>query len=480
MLTSMRLKNFKCWQDTGDVELAPLTLLFGANSSGKSSLIQALLLLKQSANSRDRKQILNFGSKDDPVRLGSFENVIIDGDITKSLEFALEWKPRFISEIDLENKSVQIDKLRFENEISQENYPAFDGNRFQRLRLNEFRYIFNGVNSNPISVGMRSHGIKYPIVMIDEGFGLRAVKAKDDDSEPNLALESPNYYFSFPEKLRTQYQNTDWLFELEYDLNTLINSIYYLGPLRSEPERFYSWSSGQGSVNDLDYKGENAIKVLLADRAILREIKHSRLSSGREITQRPSKSTEEIVAGWLKQLGLIESFKIIHQSEDIYKAEVQVAGSDYIASLVDVGFGISQILPVLVLCASAPSGTTILLEQPEMHLHPKAQSLLADVFIDAINKYGVQIIVESHSEHLLTRLQRRMAENGISDAGISSEHVRTYFCERRNDRSVLTPLELNEYGYITNWPKDFFGDELDERTKMFDAMMERQQTNVPA
>jgi predicted ATPase len=125
--------------------------------------------------------------------------------------------------------------------------------------------------------------------------------------------------------------------------------------------------------------------------------------------------------------------------------------------LTDVGFGVSQILPVLTLCYYVPEGSTILMEQPEIHLHPSVQAGLADVFIDAITTRHIQIIVESHSEHLLRRLQRRIAEEGLS-----SDDAALYFFEVAESRSGFVPLQLDRFGVIRNWPEGFFGDEYDE------------------
>ena len=125
--------------------------------------------------------------------------------------------------------------------------------------------------------------------------------------------------------------------------------------------------------------------------------------------------------------------------------------------LTDVGFGVSQVLPVLTLCFYVPEGSTIILEHPEIHLHPAAQSGLADVLIDTVQNRHVQIIVESHSEHLLRRLQRRVAEDSLK-----TDDVELYFCGAVRNRARLERLHLNTYGEIANWPDAFFGDEFDE------------------
>src|SRR5690606_17010608 len=129
-----------------------------------------------------------------------------------------------------------------------------------------------------------------------------------------------------------------------------------------------------------------------------------------------------------------------------YEVRVRLAGGAPWVLITDVGFGVSQILPVLVLCFYAPEGSTLILEQPEIHLHPRIQAGLADVFIDAIKRRGVQIILESHSEHLLRRLQRRIAEEQIA-----ADDVALYFIEMKRGQSVLRPLDVDMFGNIRNW-----------------------------
>lgn len=125
--------------------------------------------------------------------------------------------------------------------------------------------------------------------------------------------------------------------------------------------------------------------------------------------------------------------------------------------ITDVGFGVSQILPVITLCYYVPEGSILIIEQPEIHLHPKVQAGLADVFIDAIKTRKIQILLESHSEHLLRRLQRGVAEEKVDHADIQ-----LYFCEMANGKSEIRSLEMDAFGGIRNWPKDFFGDEFGE------------------
>jgi len=140
-----------------------------------------------------------------------------------------------------------------------------------------------------------------------------------------------------------------------------------------------------------------------------------------------------------------------------------------------MGIGVSQVLPVLVLCYYVPEGSTIILEQPELHLHPSVQAGLADVFIDVIKHRNVQILLESHSEHLLRRLQRRVAEEAFSP-----EDAALYFCEVDDGESKLTALEIDMFGNIRNWPDDFFGDLAGDVVASFDAELARKSRPVYA
>ena len=181
-------------------------------------------------------------------------------------------------------------------------------------------------------------------------------------------------------------------------------------------------------------------------------------------------SVEEYVQWWLKYLKMIDLFSIeaITRESNLYQVWVRKSPKSSRVLITDVGFGLSQLLPVIVLCYYVPEKSTILLEQPELHLHPSVQSSLADVFIDAAKKRKIQIIIESHSEHLLRRLQRRIAEEKVS-----RDDMALYFCDISRGVSKLQELDLDLFGNIVNWPKNFFGDEFGEMAAMTQATMER-------
>jgi predicted ATPase len=139
--------------------------------------------------------------------------------------------------------------------------------------------------------------------------------------------------------------------------------------------------------------------------------------------------------------------------------------------LTDVGFGVSQVLPVVTLLYYVPEGSTVILEQPEIHLHPLAQAGLADLIINVAMHRNVQIILESHSEHLLLRLQRRIAEEKIK-----ADDVKLYFCDCSKGYSEIKRLRLDLFGNIENWPDRFMGDVFTETAKAELARVRRMKT----
>jgi len=161
---------------------------------------------------------------------------------------------------------------------------------------------------------------------------------------------------------------------------------------------------------------------------------------------------QEMIAYWLRELGVVESFRLEKiRHSNLWRAYVRTSAGGTETTLPDVGFGVSQVLPILVLLYYVPEGSVVLLEQPEIHLHPSAQTVLADVFFHAIRTRNIQIVVESHSEHLLRRIQRRH-----TDGPDPVEDVKLYFASASEGKAQMDPLELEDTGEIGNWPVNFF------------------------
>lgn len=277
-------------------------------------------------------------------------------------------------------------------------------------------------------------------------------------------LPAPVKCYGFPNEVNARYQNAAFLSDLQLEFERLFTDAKYLGPLRDYPKRQYQWSGAEPV--DMGQRGERVVEALLSTRD-----KGNYLSPGKH---KKKESLEQRVALWLQNLGLITAFKvepIDKEGGNIYRVKVQRNPNSPFVLLTDVGFGVSQILPAIVLCYYAPENSIIILEQPEIHLHPAVQAGLADVFIHAAQTRNIQIIFESHSEHLLKRLQRRIAEQVIKP-----DLAALYFCEGSNGSAKLSQLDVNLFGTIANWPKDFFGDQFGEMAAITRAAIEKNKT----
>lgn len=442
MLTKLRIQNFKAWRDTSELRLAPITIFFGTNSSGKSSIGQFLMMLKQTAASPDRNRVLHPGDTNSLVDLGTFEDLLYQHDQKNDLKFMVEWKQAggLVIEDVLSSNQFRGEQIRFNASIGFENRKGISA------VCRQFSYEFTGNSDSEFSVAMipeLKQGGKYKLAV--SGFH---EKRKAGRVWP---LPHPSKFYGFPDELSLYYQNGETLNDLSFNFQSLLQGLSYLGPLREEPRRNYAWT-GETPEN-VGSRGERWVSAFLA--AADRKINQGYKKQGMEF--------EVLIATWLKKLGLIHSFTVapIAKGTREYRVRVKVNASSSEVAIPDVGFGVSQVLPVIVQSFYARENSTVIIEQPELHLHPAVQQNLADMFIGAVKSRqggsdrGVQFLIESHSEHFLRRLQRRVAEEVIRH-----EDVAVYFCESTGTGVRARPLEVDLYGNIIDWPKNFFGDQI--------------------
>lgn len=227
-------------------------------------------------------------------------------------------------------------------------------------------------------------------------------------------------------------------------LRGLDRDFFYTGPLRRSPSRSYGRTAHLLSVGAA---GEHTPSVLanLKSRAAKERSK-----------ERPQTKRLEQLTNWIETIfpGCRIETKTV---EELVKLEINKHQSRK-EVISDVGFGISQVLPILVQAAVMPTETTLLIEQPELHLHPNAQTKLAEVIADASNS-GRRFLIETHSEHFVRGLQLAVSNNTVNKGKIAYRLKPSdiNFIYIPHSPSKPHELILDKWGdFIEEWPSGFF------------------------
>lgn len=248
--------------------------------------------------------------------------------------------------------------------------------------------------------------------------------------------------------------------------------VLYLGPLREDPRVTYPHSIAGSTHMPLGRKGESTASVLLQSQSGGRRA--SRAGADRYPMPKGASTPflSDSVRAWVREFELGETLRVT--DENRYGVAFKIDRRD----LTSVGTGVSQILPVIVLCLMGQPGQIILLEQPELHLNPALQQHLADFFL-AMVKTGRQLIVETHSEYVITRLRRRVAED---ETDYVHRLFNIVFAEQGDDRHTrFRVIDVDESGAlgVDEWPAGFFdhaGHDVEEM--MRHAMARRRNTGA--
>ncbi len=412
MITELSAQNFKSWKDMPKLQIAPLTGFFGANSSGKTSVLQTLLMLKQTVERPSNwNGVIDFGDDNSLVNLGGFDETVHQHNLDLSLGVAVSWKlpeRQNLGPIETDSLSFSMSVVKkYEHSVNLDNFCYASGEHEFKIEWELSGYKYKLRSYWERAELFRCYGVANP-------FG------------PLESFKS----------LKDAFEN-------------LFHRICYLGSFRESPYSRYAWQGNH--PKDTGQRGEEMISAILSKRVKLQDI-------------------DKQVMEWLQRLDLIDSYRLnpISDREKDYEFLVRKYKGGPEVRLTDVGFGVSQVLPVLVLCYYVSEGSILILEQPEAHLHPKVQSELADLLIEVVKNRRLQIILESHSEHLLIRLMRRIAEEKIS-----ADDTAFYFCEMNEGVSEIERLDVDDYGNITNWPQNFFGDATGDLVGKTKAEMKR-------
>jgi len=433
MLTHLKLEHFKIWNTTGPIRLAPLTLLLGTNSSGKSSLIQSLLLIRQTVKSDDPSLDLNLGNPDadDSVTLGQFKDLLCrhgaSSESTKATQVGIEFR---WSEHGLAEGSA-IFSARYNKGIAGSAELAF-------LRL--------GKDGQGFSVQRRKPGI-YRLSLATQAKPLG--QSADFRPERSFAFSA-----STLNKLGVK---GEMIRSIGPALLEELGRIIYLGPVRRLAQRDYVWAGRMPAHIGDD--GAKAVDALIASGVTCQ------LAKKRNQTIPAEGLLFAHAIYWLREMNLADDLSI-RSLGNSSRYELLIENDGQASNLKDVGVGVSQVIPVIVAALFAQLGHIVIVEEPESHLHPLAQSKLAELFARVSKERNVQFIVETHSEHLFRRMQTLIAKQQIApnDAAM-------YFIEREGRQAKLRELIPNKFGAIANWPDKFFGDAIGETREQAKARL---------
>jgi len=510
-LYSIHIKNFKSLCDTGEIEFRPITLLVGPNSSGKTAVLQTLLMLKQTLESRNLETPLVLRGK--YVNLGSFRDVIFRHELDKVLEISLgigvktakkslirlrttktlhsvskyakiSFRIGYDPETDrLVHQGLELssdgskllclsDVIKFEHDGLTGEYELEGKKRLPKRNFLFFIPLTMHVVFDEVQHLMdRKKHLEDTLARFEkkklelEKLFERTQRKNVEKELRRLAgmVESLKAELSYYEKrLRRlpKHLSLDQLLILGELLTLLrrasshlqdfiIERLYYIGPLREYPHRYYV-ASGE-YPRDVGLRGEHTADVIYSDF----KKRHEQYNNLRK---------------WIKRMGLAEDLKMKRVAEGLYALVIGDPKLGIDVNLADIGFGASQLLPILVQGIYAKDNSVLLIEQPEIHLHPRVQAMLADFFID-IAKQRKQLIVETHSEHLLLRLQRRIAEGKFS-----SDDLAIYFFETTEEGTHISKVNVTEDGIIEEWPKGFFEEDIEESYRLLKALGERRKS----
>lgn len=457
MFKSVGFSNYRCFKDIDSVELFPLTVLCGINSSGKSSIINSLLIQKQSYESHSNSNFLRFSG--DYVKSGLYSDVVTKHNIEKDIVFRYSTVLDKVKKYKPGTSSNRVDVTAYKSL-----YKLFDLPRVDRFViavsttvsytkgtpdnfLSAQKIVIKAISNDEIlketaiSLEKSNWSRKNYDITLDNFPGCdqsRVVLRKASCYFENCSIY--NVYAEIIEPKDTQVSELlGGLYSIYRILAMQFSNVHFLTPLRVYPRNNYF---SDGYVTDVGSGGENTPEIL-ASFATKRNTKFCACTSAS-----PNFSTIESlplvdhVWNWMDYIG----FKNCGIQKDLDSIRVNVDGFN----ISNVGFGASQVLPIVTEGILMNPNELLCLEQPEIHLHPKAQMAMADFLIaTAMSQRG--LIVETHSDHIINRLVRRIME----DPDIA-KIVRIYFVDQVDGISKIEPIEIDSTLGVVNENENFF------------------------
>lgn len=437
MFTELNLSNFKCFVETGPVPLRPLTLIFGLNNSGKSSLIKPILLLAQTA--AQGRGVSDVITTNGPfANAGTFDDMVSRHvDHCQSFSFGVG-----ISDIQLSHR-------RERNRQSELNSVSF----FVTIRKDPETAL------SIVSAATTSSSGEV-LIDVDRGvsgpvFG-EASKDLTEAFQPHFLSFLP---YLFPSRDKGQGRPTlDWdrymlLSEVSEGILNQFGNVQRVKPLRQQ----IPWTTLLGAASDSGpgAGGEDFVQFMASLDAAGKQDKRAA-------------EIRDWVVNRFKTLNSI-GFTKLDRNRTVGKLVGRDRGGASRVNLAGMGEGVGQLLPIVASVVTMNSPGCLIVEQPEIHLHPEAQAHLGDLFVHTVDAdRKKQIIVETHSEHLLLRVRRRIAEGSLDPSRVAVLYV-----ERQRRGSTVRSLDLADDASFADWPSGFFDEAYKESLAMVRAIAER-------
>lgn len=456
MINSLRLGNIKGFVDTDVIEIKPITLVIGQNSSGKSSVLRFPLVLKQTMLDDSMAPLLFYGKS---IDYGSYEDVVFSHKHDNKITFTVEYDPfnnpnsgytDYYKEL-LHNKFGKFKTFIMSVEVSKiENSILVD-----RFVLETDR----GIKAVLIEL---QNDLTYTIA-VKSGGGNKSRKIKIDSKDlifdkfiPDFRFIVNDMYNEGKNNLRSFRDMLDLSSYLSSHWIRIANSIQYIGPFRRTPERSYRHK-------------DNAVWHVGGDGSFAPDVLAQDYRSGGNLVQNVSR--------WLQEhLGF--KLKINNLGGEMFRIMIEDLRTGATNNLIDVGHGLSQLIPIVIQVfmpkyyrnlgrrITLTNDDLIVVEQPELHLHPAAQASLADLFIDGIktNSNGGKnskryFMIETHSEHMILRFRRYIVEGKIRPDQIAIYYTSK---DKETGSTRIRKLQVKEDGTIPDWPEGFFAEDYNE------------------
>ena len=434
--TSLYLENFKGFiqkeeekQCENTIKIRPITLIYGPNSFGKSSILQSLLLLNQTVNEGGDYKTVCLLPKGATVNLGTFSDLINKNDTSKELriDISLPFNHYFDNEnIFVKQDTSLLTKLYFSY------YFKLTKGHTILSKIDIWAKIIDYCNTDTIvetpkkliyTLELKSNQNNVYTIIRHYRNDIASDEVFLGDSGQKQELKKISFF-----------RLEEFLMEEPFkQIEEILQNLVYVSSFRIQPERVFI-----PEQNRRDYVGKNGeyTAEILYDKEIKKNINY-----------------------WLKEIAGYElsedngndKVKSINLNDE--KTHIQKI------NLLDLGSGIAQVLPIITQ-AFKSENNTILVEEPEIHLHPKAQATLGEMFAVAAKERNNTFVIETHSENLLLRLERL-----IRLRKLSKDDVSVIYVDKDRNGSKCIPLKLDDDGDIVNInevPDGFFEEGFNE------------------